>query len=239
MDNVNTPTVAPSPEFNPFWTPALNAALALAQAEMGPALKDSTNPAFKSKFASLAAVIEACRPLAMHGIAITQSIHTEGRMVTVSTVLRHSSGQMLDCGSMSSMAKDDGPQAAGSVTTFLRRYTLMAAVGIAADDDDGNAGSGRREDNSWRDEAPRSDTRNVATPSHPNHHPSWERDRTAFCAAIQKLGREYDDIAKWLVANGKPRPSAMTIAQRQELYAFLENLGTKDLPDTVSAREAK
>jgi hypothetical protein len=117
----------------------------------------------------------------------------------------------------------------------------MAAVGVAAgDDDDGNAGQGRREDNSWRDEPRRDEARTQKVePPKPGHHASWNADRAPFCAAIQRLGREYDDIAKWLVANGKPRPSAMTVAQRQELYAFLENLGSKDLPDTVSAREAK
>ena len=51
----------------------LYAALAAAQADMGPALKDSTNPAFKSKYADLASVMTACLPaLNAHGIAVIQ-----------------------------------------------------------------------------------------------------------------------------------------------------------------------
>lgn len=237
--DTNEPLPPASPSTDPFWTPRLNQALALAQAEMGPAIKGKVNPHFKSSYADLASVIMACSPLGQHGIAFTQPLHCEGRTVTVHTILRHASGETLDCGSMTATAKDDGPQAIGSVVTYLRRYTLMAAVGIAADDDDGNAGQGGRRDDGWRDERPEPRTERQTAPAKPGHHASWDRNRAPFCSAIQKLGREYEDIAKWLVANGKPRPSAMTIAQRQELYAYLENLGTKDLPDTVSRTEAK
>jgi hypothetical protein len=56
----------------------LYAALAAAQADMGPALKDSTNPAFKSKYADLASVMAACMPaLSAHGIAVLQPAYDD------------------------------------------------------------------------------------------------------------------------------------------------------------------
>lgn len=223
------------PPLDPFFTPRLNAALAIAQAEMGPAIKGRVNPAFKSKYADLASVIAACAPLGQHGIAFVQHVHTEGPAVTVGTVLRHSSGEVLDCGTMTAVAKDASPQAIGSVLTYLRRYALMAAVGVAADDDDdGNAASGRSENNNWRAEPPPQQHAPTAA-ANPKHHPSWAVDQAGFCAAIKRLGYEYDEVAEWCSATGKKRPSAMTVAERQTLFMQLEGLDGR-LPSV--AREA-
>lgn len=121
------------------------AALAAAQAQMGAALKDSTNPHFKSRYADLASVVEATRPhLAAHGIAIVQMAETlkETGEVVVTTALIHKSGQII-AGRLSATCKDLAPQPVGSAITYLRRYGLMAIAGIAPDDDDGEAAMGR------------------------------------------------------------------------------------------------
>ncbi len=121
----------------------LAAALAKAQGEIEGAHKDSANPFFRSKYADLASVWDACRgPLSKHGLSIIQLPRAEGSMVTMTTVLMHSSGQWIG-GDLTATAKDDGPQAIGSVMTYLRRYMLQALVGVAPDDDDGNAAEGR------------------------------------------------------------------------------------------------
>lgn len=119
------------------------AALAKAQAEIGGALKQSANPFFKSKYADLASVREACNgPLTKHGIAYVQSPSTNGAAVTVETRLMHTSGQWI-AGEVSCTAKDDSPQAVGSAITYLRRYALQSFAGVAPEDDDGEAAQGR------------------------------------------------------------------------------------------------
>lgn len=114
-------------------------ALAAAQMEMGPALKDSTNPAFKSKYADLASVMAAAMPaLNKHGICVIQPICDEDGKRYVKTVLAHEGGETLDCRVELIVAKND-MQGYGSAVTYARRYGLMAMAGIAPEDDDGNA----------------------------------------------------------------------------------------------------
>jgi hypothetical protein len=114
-------------------------ALAAAQAEMGPALKDSTNPAFRSKYADLASVMAACMPaLNKHGICVWQPICDDDGKRYVKTVLAHESGDTLECRVELIVAKND-MQGYGSAVTYARRYGLMSMAGIAPEDDDGNA----------------------------------------------------------------------------------------------------
>jgi hypothetical protein len=117
----------------------LAAALSKVQGEVQSAHKDSSNPFFKSKYADLTSVYDACRgPLAKHGLSIVQMPRAEGNVVTVETRLLHSSGQWVE-GELTAVAKDGGPQSVGSIITYLRRYSRQSSIGIAAEDDDGNA----------------------------------------------------------------------------------------------------
>jgi hypothetical protein len=117
-------------------------ALAKAQAEMEGAAKDSTNPHFRSKYADLASVRDACRPLAKYGIAHLQPTRAEGPHVTVTTVLIHASGEWIS-EDLTLTAGQNTPQAVGSAITYGRRYGLAAMVGIAPEDDDGEAAEPR------------------------------------------------------------------------------------------------
>lgn len=120
----------------------LAAALSKAQAKMDFASRDSANPFFHSKYADLASVWGACRgPLTENGLSIVQSPSSDGPIVTVETLLLHTSGQWISCSLSASAAKPDA-QSIGSAITYLRRYTLQSLVGVAPDDDDGNAASG-------------------------------------------------------------------------------------------------
>lgn len=116
------------------------AALALAQLDMGPALKDSLNPAFKSKYADLAAVMNACLPaLNKHGIALIQPTVSDEMGRAVKTILIHgATGETLECRVDLIVGKND-MQGYGSAVTYARRYGLMCMAGIAPEDDDGNA----------------------------------------------------------------------------------------------------
>lgn len=117
---------------------ALFAALALAQAEVENATKASTNPHFKSKYADLAEVLNTVRPVySKHGIAIVQSTGFDGGMVSVTTALVHKEGGYITSVASCTPAKTDG-QGIGASTTYLRRYSLAAATGVAQEDLDGN-----------------------------------------------------------------------------------------------------
>jgi hypothetical protein len=115
------------------------AALAAAQAAMGPALKQAVNPAFKSKYADLASVMDACLPaLTANGICVMQPTGEDEQGRYVKTILAHVSGESVECRVPLIVAKND-MQGYGSAVTYARRYGLMSMAGIAPEDDDGNA----------------------------------------------------------------------------------------------------
>ena len=123
---------------------ALAGALAKAQAEMGGAVKDAANPFFKSKYADLASVRDACLPaLTKHELCVIQGPSAAGSTVAVETMLAHSSGQWIR-ETLTATAKDESPQAIGSTITYLRRYGLQSIAGVAPEDDDGEAAQGRQ-----------------------------------------------------------------------------------------------
>ena len=124
-------------------------ALCKAQGKMKHAIKDSNNPFFRSKYADLASVVDASRPaLVENGLSIVQ--YTEGNILH--TMLLHTSGewirghielkpmrQVKDTGWVAS----EDPQSYGSCITYARRYAMAAITGVATEDDDGNAATGR------------------------------------------------------------------------------------------------
>lgn len=117
-------------------------ALVKAQQAFGPALKTSTNPHFRSRYADLSACVEAViEGLNSAGIALIQRTSEDNTGVTVETVFIHESGEMLECGKLHVPAAKQDPQGYGSALTYARRYSLMAACGIAPEDDDGNLAS--------------------------------------------------------------------------------------------------
>ena len=117
----------------------LAGALAKAQAEMGKARKSEANAFFKSKYADLASVIEAARPISAHGLAVTQ-FPNNGELITM---LVHESGQWLKSRYPIKPVKDD-PQGIGSAITYCRRYAYQSILGLATgEDDDGEAAMGR------------------------------------------------------------------------------------------------
>lgn len=122
---------------------ALAAALSKAQADITGALKDSSNPFFKSKYADLASCWDACRKqLAANGLAVIQTTDVSDSGVVLVTTLAHSSGEWMR-GVLPIVAKDSGPQAQGSGITYARRYALAAIVGLAQIDDDAEAAQAR------------------------------------------------------------------------------------------------
>ena len=117
-------------------------ALVKAQKAFGPALKSSTNPHFKSRYADLAACVEAViDSLNNNGIALIQQNQPSPDGVIIETIFLHESGESLNCGQLFVPANKQDAQGFGSALTYARRYSLMAACGIAPEDDDGNTAS--------------------------------------------------------------------------------------------------
>jgi hypothetical protein len=128
---------------------ALYAALAKAQSEYGTVDRTATNPHFKSKYAPLDKVLDAIGPaLSANGLCHywRQSMGQDGEfvIVTVTAGIGHGeSGESIE--SSLSWGVPDDVQKLGSALTYLRRYTIEAVAGVAADsDDDGNGSASER-----------------------------------------------------------------------------------------------
>lgn len=121
---------------------ALAASLSKAQGQIKGAVKDSANPFFKSRYADLASVVEAIRAaFSANGLSYLQITEPSERdEVRVETVILHSSGEWISCGTFAVPVTKSDAQGYGSALTYCRRYSL-ALVGVAPEDDDGNAAS--------------------------------------------------------------------------------------------------
>lgn len=117
-------------------------ALMAFQTKVGKVTKDATNPFFKSKYASLEAVIDAIKgPLADAKLSYVQLPTGENQLVTI---LMHESGEFMES-TIKMTPKTNDPQGQGSAITYMRRYALSAMLGLATeDDDDGNSATGNK-----------------------------------------------------------------------------------------------
>ncbi len=137
----------------------LFSALSKAQGQISHASKDKLNPHFKSRYADLASVWDACRePLSSNGLSVIQIIQPAENGVLLVTTMGHASGQWIR-GIMPVAIDKPGPQAFGSALTYARRYALSSIVGVAPDDDD----DGERAQNTYKNSTP--------TKKQPDHFP--------------------------------------------------------------------
>ncbi len=117
----------------------LSAALAKAQAEFKPVAFDCENKFLKNKYATLGAVIQSTRTvLAKHGLAVSQVPTSGEKTIGVETILAHESGEFISSTICLPLGDEKGKsqaQVAGSILTYLRRYSLSGILGIYADED--------------------------------------------------------------------------------------------------------
>jgi ribosomal protein L12E/L44/L45/RPP1/RPP2 len=185
--------------------PKIAAAFVKAQKAFGPALKSSTNPHFKSRYADLSACIEAVvDALNNNGIGLIQRCYDAGAGVMVETVFVHESGEVLECGILQVPASKQDPQGYGSALTYARRYSLMAACGIAPEDDDGNSASRRTEVKSTVDE----------------HKIADLLAAMDECNTLEDLQKAYK--AAYAAANAEPAWQKQVIARKDDKKAKLE-----------------
>lgn len=120
---------------------AIVPALIKARASFKAAVKDASNPHFKSQYVTLDGVVDSVnQALLDNGIFCTQQTDVVDNRTVLYTRFLHESGQWIGSAYPVHPIKND-PQAEGSALTYARRYALMALAGIAPEDDDGNAAS--------------------------------------------------------------------------------------------------
>jgi hypothetical protein len=192
---------------------AIYTALVKCQSQIKTALKDSKNPHFKSSYADLTSVMLACKDaLAANDLAVLQlsRIHESGAPVLVTRII-HTSGEHIE-GEFPLVCKDpNDPQKLGSAVTYARRYALSAALGITADDDDGQAAAGHTSAPAPKAQAKASNSMADLFAAHRLAYPKavedligkpvsqWsENDKTTAREAIKKLqaGTAWSEIVK-------------------------------------------
>ncbi|HGH0780893.1 TPA: ERF family protein [Staphylococcus pseudintermedius] len=125
----------------------INKAMVAFRKEVKQPLKDKNNPFFKSKYVPLENVVEAIDEAATpHGLSYTQwALNDNDGRVGVATMLMHESGEYIEYDPVFMNAEKNTPQGAGSLISYLKRYSLSAIFGITSDqDDDGNIASGKQ-----------------------------------------------------------------------------------------------
>lgn len=239
----------------------LATALATAQGAMDHAPKDHTNPAFKSRYADLASVVDACRPaLSANGIAVLQPARLVTGCVEVDTLLVHKSGQWI-AETLTASVPDTKAQTIGSAITYLRRYGLSSMVGVAPDDDDGQAATqprARHEPPQAANQAPASAAK-AAKPPAPAEDPKVRDDVDAALAktlaafpaaasdihaAVERAATATDALVSLRalytrLAAAKPRPPAQSPARTAALAKCRKALEllAKDAPSAVAQAE--
>lgn len=122
-------------------------ALANFRKEVKQPMKDADNPFFKSRYVPLPNVVEAIDETApKQGLSFVQwLLNDESGQIGVATMILHTSGEFLELDPVFMKAEKQTPQGAGSLATYLKRYSLAAAFGITSDeDDDGNQATGNK-----------------------------------------------------------------------------------------------
>jgi len=219
------------------------AALAKAQAKMENVAKDRENPHFRSRYATLAGVLDEVRgKLSEQGISIYQApVNGEASNIGVATRLLHSSGQWIESAVFVQPTKFDA-QGVGSVLTYLRRYSLMAVAGVGPEDDDANAAVGRPQARPQTSGA----TRTAAAPSPPERpahvngaalppHPEESGDVTQARQRIRMLIDKTDHAIK-SAKNSIALNTMWTSPSTEDELAEIERAGSEGAAAVVALR---
>lgn len=203
----------------------LAAALVAAQADLKAVGKDSVNPHFKNRYASLDNIVEAVRPaLAKHGLAVIQgtasTLTNDAGGLTgfaVETMLVHKSGEWLSNVAVVPLAKIDA-QGAGGALTYGRRYGLSALLSLSTDeDDDGNTASERPQTAT----ASRSRTSAASSTSNGSNHAS--------------NGRSADSWKKWPFGERKGTPIGdFETDELRKMLSWCREKGKTDVGEAVA-----
>ena len=212
-------------------------ALASAQLEMMPAPKDGANPHFKSRYATLAAVLQAVLPAFNRaGLSVTQHPTLSDDLVQVTTFVGHSSGQWMSSTVGTPLTGRKDAQAVGSAISYLRRYAAQSIAGLPVADaeDDGNAASNRpreRMDGEVR----------RAWPALPKPPPSLVPSRTKVLTAdelearLHNLGLTSEGMVSWCDAHGRANPAEMDGSKQALMLTWVAGPGAAIVKEWLAA----
>jgi hypothetical protein len=198
----------------------LGAAFSKAQAALKPAVKDSTNPFFKSSYADLTSIWEACRKaLTDNGLSVIQTPNVEmnpdgTKQFVLVTTLLHSSGQFIS-GSYPIKPTKDDPQGNGSAISYARRYALASMTGVCSADDDGEGAQGRSHENA---------VKTAQTPV----RTAQDSPRTAQDSPRTAQDSPRPAIPEVKPSQAAPAKDAVTDAQRKKFWAEVKKT---DIPE--------
>lgn len=181
-------------------------ALLKAQTEMEVLLPDSKNPHLKNEYASLAAVLKACRKaLANNGLVLYQAAHTlldsPPAVAVTSTIAHPESGESITEQLSIPLSKLTA-QEIGSAITYGRRYLAMAQTGLAPDDDDGNEASKptttqpQHANRNGTKPAPEPVTKQKQSTTDATTAPEFKR---LMAVGTETFGEDWNDARPWLI----------------------------------------
>lgn len=204
-------------------------ALAKAQGMMGRAFKDANNPAFRTKYTSLASVLEAILPAYnAAGLCVLQHPVLADDVIHMTTLITHESGQwMKSICSMPVSGKKDA-HAVGSAISYLRRYTLASICGVIQSDDDGNDASGASGASSS------SQPVRAFTPRTPPPVAAQAMTDAEIAEAIAPI--QLDALKQYCEAHGKPQPADMPAHQQQQMLSWLRTVGAATIENFLAAK---
>jgi len=215
--------------FNSDQCAELYGALAKAQGMMGRAFKDANNPAFRTKYTSLASVLEAILPaFNAAGLCVLQHPVLDQDVVHLTTLITHESGQWIRSVCSMPVAGKKDAHAVGSAISYLRRYTLASICGVIQSDDDGNDAAGA---------APQAPAR--PAPSAPA--PAPVRFTAVAAAPVEQVQLndaqlaeaiapvDYGLLKAYCAWHNKGSPSELQPHQQQQMLSWLKGKGAEVL----------
>jgi hypothetical protein len=201
--------------------------LVKAQSKMVSPIKDKKNPFFKSTYADINSVLDACiKPLNDNNISVVQPTITKDGKNYVQTILVHSSGEYIGCETEIKTKDINNPQAEGSGITYARRYGLQSLLALGAEDDDGEQAT----------RPPKNKKKNVATtPEYPDR--KVFEDFTKSVSDMDRLNKGLEQASKKYPALLQQEPPWFTNAVNQAKDRLkLANLQKeKELAEAVNA----
>jgi hypothetical protein len=204
---------------------SLASALLAFQADPPVVVKDRSNDHFHAKYVSLGSLMDAALPkLNEHGLAwvTLPGSDVNGEPTLAYRLLHAQTGEVLE-GTMPLLVSKRDPQGMGSALTYARRQSLMAVLGLVADDDDddGNAAS-RLGPARPREQAPASRLLTVE-----------ERDRVL--AAIKDSG---EPVQLVLAAIGALSSDTLTAGDARRVKLFLDRVAAAEPDETIDMRDS-
>lgn len=199
----------------------INKALVNFRKEVKQPKKDAKNPFFKSSYTTLDTVIETIDKTAPnHGLSFVQyPTNNENNEIGMITMLLHESGEFMEFDPVFMKPEKNTPQAAGSVISYLRRYTISSIFGITSDeDDDGNQATGNNQPKQQYNK--QQNNRNTQQ----NNNQMKTQDRGKLELTKQKA----TDLADVINSQDNADPNNPT-TQAQILSAYLKKIGTDDI----------